>query len=62
MASSRAQDHIMVRERNEDGLMIKRTEQVRYMLMSLREAYSKFKEVNSSLKSGFSKVKLSSTV
>ena len=48
-------DHITVREKNEDGLMVKRTEQVRYMLMSLREAYSKFKEANPSLKIGVSK-------
>lgn len=48
-------DYLIIRESTESGEKIKRTEQVRYMLMSLREAHSKFKEDNPSLKVGLSK-------
>ncbi len=36
-------------------IKVKRTEQVRYMLMSLKEAYSKFKDENCSIKIGLAK-------
>ena len=37
-------DRIIVRESDTNGKKTKRTEQVRYLLMSLKEAYSKFAE------------------
>lgn len=48
-------DRIIIRETTEDGEKVKRTEQIRLMLMSLREAYNKFKEENPSHKIGLSK-------
>ena len=48
-------DRIIIRETTEDGERVKRTEQVRFMLMSLREAYNKFKEENPSLKVGLTR-------
>lgn len=47
-------DRIIIREVT-DGKMDKRTEQTRYMLMSLREAYAKYGEEHPSQKIGFSK-------
>ena len=48
-------DRIIIRDTNEQGIKTKRTEQVRYMLMSLKEAYNKFVENNSTVKIGLSK-------
>ena len=47
-------DWVIIRETIE-GERVKRTEQVRFMLMSLREAYSNFKEEYPSLKVGLTK-------
>ena len=44
-------DRVIIRE-SVEGEKMKTTEQVQYMLMSLREAYSKFKEEYPSLKVG----------
>ena len=41
---------IIIRGTDEHGVKTKRTEQVRYMLMSLKEAYNKFNENNSNTK------------
>ncbi len=48
-------DRVIIRESTESGEKVKRTEQVRYMLMSLKEAYSKFKDENCSTKIGLAK-------
>ncbi len=48
-------DRIIIRESDEHGVKTKRTEQVRYMLMSLKEAFNKFKEINTGTKIGLSK-------
>ena len=48
-------DRIIIRETDEHGAKTKRTEQVRYMLMSLKEAFRKFKEINTNTKIGLSK-------
>ncbi len=48
-------DRIIIREVNELGVKTKRTEQVRYPLMSLKEAYNKFKEISIDIKIGLSK-------
>ena len=48
-------DRIIVRERSEQGAMIKMTLQVRYMMMSLREAHNKFMEEHSTTKMSLSK-------
>ena len=45
----------IIRETTEDGERVKRTEQVRFMLKSLREAYNKFKEEDPSLKVGLTR-------
>ena len=37
-------DRIIIRETSDDGAKVKRTEQLRYMLMSLKEAHHKFAE------------------
>ena len=42
-------DRIIIRGTDEHGVKTKRTEQVRYMLMSLKEAYNKFNEINSKI-------------
>ena len=47
-------DQVIIREMVA-GERLKTTEQVRYMLMSLREAYNKFKEEYPSLKVGLTK-------
>ena len=47
-------DRVIIRETVE-GERLKTTKQVRYMLMSLREAYNKFKEEYPSLKVGLTK-------
>ena len=39
-------DRIIVRETSGDGTKIKRTEQLQYLLMSLKEAHNKFVEEN----------------
>lgn len=48
-------DRIIIRESNHEGGKVKRTEQVRYLLMSLKEAFHKFTEVNPNTKIGLSK-------
>ena len=48
-------DRIIIREIAEDGNTSKTTEQVRYMMMSLREAYNKFKEQHSTVTMSLSK-------
>ena len=48
-------DRVIIRERTKEGEKVKRTEQVRFMLMSLREAHSKFKDEHPSLKIGLTK-------
>ena len=48
-------DRVIIRESDEHGTKVKRTEQVRYLLISLKEAYSKFKESNAEAKIGISK-------
>ena len=48
-------DCIIIRETTEAGERIKTTQQVRYMMMSLREAYNKLKEQYSTLKMSLSK-------
>ena len=45
-------DRVIIRESTEGREKVKRTEHVRFMLMSLREAHSKFKEEHPSLKIG----------
>ena len=47
--------HIIIRETTEEGDRIKTTQQVRYMMMSLREAYNKFIEQHSTVKMSLSK-------
>ena len=47
--------HIIIRETTEEGDRIKTTQQVRYMMMSLREAYNKFIEQHSTTKMNLSK-------
>ena len=49
-------DHVIIRSITEDGQKTKTTQQIRYMLMSLREAYNKFKEEHPNIKVGLSKV------
>lgn len=48
-------DRIIIRETSGDGTKIKRTEQLRYMLLSLREAHHKFTEENTNSNIGLSK-------
>ena len=54
-------DRVIIREHTEGGVgggggeKVKRTEQVRFMHMSLREAHNKFKEEHASLKIGLTK-------
>ena len=48
-------DCIIIREATEAGERIKQTQQVRYMIMSLREAWNKFKEQQSTPKMCLSK-------
>ena len=48
-------DRIIIRETTEEGDRIKTTQQVRYMMMSLREAYNKFIEQHSTMKMSLSK-------
>ena len=48
-------DCIIIREAIEAGERIKQTQQVRYMIMSLREAWNKFKEQHSTPKMCLSK-------
>ena len=48
-------DRIIVRESDTNGKKTKRTEQVRYLLMSLKEAYSKFAEKLTDSQIGLSK-------
>ena len=48
-------DRVIIREVNSEGKMEKRTEQTRYMLMSLNEAYTKFIEEHPSHRIGLSK-------
>ena len=48
-------DRIIIREIAEDGNTSKTTEQVRYMMMPLREAYNKFKEQHSTVTTSLSK-------
>ncbi len=48
-------DRIIIRETTGNGEKIKRTEQLRYMLMSLKEAYNKFVKENPNNKVGLSK-------
>ena len=48
-------DRVIVREKASDGKIQKRTEQTRYMLMSLREAHQKFKEEHPGDEIGLSK-------
>ena len=48
-------DRIIIRETTEEGPRIKTTQQVRYMMMSLREAYNKFIEQHSTMKMSLSK-------
>ena len=48
-------DCIIIREATEAGERIKQTQQVRYMIMSLREAWNKLKEQHSTPKMCFSK-------
>ena len=48
-------DCIIIREATEAGERIKQTQQVRYMIMSLREAWNKFKEQHSTPKMCLSK-------
>ena len=48
-------DRIIIREVGSDGKVEKRTEQTRYMLMSLREAHTKYGEEHPSQNIGFSK-------
>jgi len=38
-------DRVIIRGKDEQEVKTKRTEQVQYMLMSLKEAYNKFKEI-----------------
>ena len=49
------EDRIIVRETSGDGTKTKRTEQLRYLLMSLKEAHNKFVEENPNNKIGLSK-------
>jgi len=48
-------DHVIIRRISEDGQKTKTTQQTRYMLMSLREAYNKFKEEHPTIKVELSK-------
>ena len=48
-------DHVIIRSISEDGQKTKTTQQTRYMLMSLQEAYNKFKEEHPIIKVGLSK-------
>ena len=48
-------DRVIIRETDDEGGKVKRTEQVRYLLMSLKEAFYKFTEVNPNIKIGLSK-------
>jgi len=48
-------DRIIVREVNSEGKKIKRTEQIRYMLVSLKEAHNCFIKTHSEYKIGLSK-------
>ena len=48
-------DRIIIRETDVHGGKVKRTEQVRYLLMSLKEAHNKFRESNADAKIGLSK-------
>ena len=48
-------DCIIIREATEAGERIKQTQQVRYIIMSLREAWNKFKEQHSTPKMCLSK-------
>lgn len=48
-------DRVIIRETDGEGGKVKRTEQVRYLLMSLKEASNKFTEVNPTKKIGLSK-------
>ena len=48
-------DRVIIREINAEGAKVKRTEQVRHMLISLREAYNKFSESPASTNIGLSK-------
>ena len=48
-------DRIIIRETTEKGKRIKTTQQVRYMMMSLREAYNSFKEQHPTIKMSLSK-------
>ena len=48
-------DCIIIREITEKGERIKTTQQVRYMMMSLREAYNSFEEHHSTIKMSLSK-------
>ena len=48
-------DRVIIREKNSEGQKVKRTEQTRYMLMSLKEAHFKFVEEHPNEKIGLSK-------
>ena len=48
-------DRIIIRAIHGDGERVKKTMQVSFLLMSLREAYKKFKEENPSLKVGLTR-------
>ena len=48
-------DRIIVREINSDGEKIKRTEQIRYLLMSLKETHNKYIESNPDAQIGLNK-------
>ena len=48
-------DRVIIREIDADGKKVKRTEQTRYMLLSLREAHNKFVEEHPDIKIGLSK-------
>lgn len=48
-------DCIIIHETTPEGDRIKTTQQVRYMMMSLREAYNKFTEQHSTVKMSLSK-------
>lgn len=48
-------DHVIIRETNEEGEKVKKIVQARYLMMSLREAHTKFMEENPDTKIGLSK-------
>ena len=48
-------DRVIIREIGTDAVKVKRTKQVRYMLMSLKEAHSKFGESHANTKIGLAK-------